>query len=162
MESAALLSEAEAASADALRTENAALRAEVDRLSAALQEASASAREGGGGDVAAAPLDGHAEVHAVHGDAELAHGALPGPDPGAAAACAAPPSFLPAHGLSSEQVHRYSRQLLLPSFGLCAQQGLCSAKVLIIGCGGLGSPAALYLAAAGTFSTRWCTGQPAR
>ena len=60
-----------------------------------------------------------------------------------------PPASWASHGLSKEQVQRYSRQLLLPSFGLQAQQGVCSASVLIVGCGGLGSPAALYLAAAG-------------
>ena len=57
--------------------------------------------------------------------------------------------FEASHGLSKAQVERYSRQLLLPSFGLAAQEGVCSSSVLIVGCGGLGSPAALYLAAAG-------------
>ena len=57
--------------------------------------------------------------------------------------------FDASHGLSKAQVERYSRQLLLPSFGLAAQEGVCSSSVLIVGCGGLGSPAALYLAAAG-------------
>jgi len=41
------------------------------------------------------------------------------------------------------QVERYSRHLLLPSFGIAAQGKLCHCKVLIVGCGGLGSPAAL-------------------
>lgn len=53
------------------------------------------------------------------------------------------------HTLTKEQIERYSRHLLLPSFGLAAQQGVCSSSVLVIGCGGLGSPAALYLAASG-------------
>ena len=50
---------------------------------------------------------------------------------------------------SKEQVARYGRQLLLPELGVSGQRKLLDASVLIIGAGGLGSPAALYLAAAG-------------
>lgn len=53
------------------------------------------------------------------------------------------------HGLTKHQVSRYSRQIVLPSFGVSAQSRLCSGSVLIVGAGGLGSPVALYLAAAG-------------
>ncbi|HWV36225.1 MAG TPA: molybdopterin-synthase adenylyltransferase MoeB [Thermomicrobiales bacterium] len=51
--------------------------------------------------------------------------------------------------LSPEQKRRYSRHLLIPEIGEAGQQKLLDAKVLLIGAGGLGSPAGLYLAAAG-------------
>ncbi len=51
--------------------------------------------------------------------------------------------------MSAEQRERYSRHLLLPEVGTEGQQKLLDAKVLLLGAGGLGSPAALYLAAAG-------------
>ena len=51
--------------------------------------------------------------------------------------------------LSPEQRQRYSRHLLLPEVGADGQQKLLDAKVLLLGAGGLGSPTALYLAAAG-------------
>ena len=51
--------------------------------------------------------------------------------------------------LTAEQRDRYSRHLLLPEVGVEGQQKLLDAKVLLLGAGGLGSPAALYLAAAG-------------
>src|SRR4030088_2663582 len=51
--------------------------------------------------------------------------------------------------LTAEQRERYSRHLLLPEVGMDGQLKLLDAKVLLLGAGGLGSPAALYLAAAG-------------
>ena len=51
--------------------------------------------------------------------------------------------------LSSEQRRRYNRHLILEGFGREAQEKLLQAKVLLVGAGGLGSPVALYLAAAG-------------
>src|SRR5207244_1352798 len=51
--------------------------------------------------------------------------------------------------LSAEQRERYSRHLLIPEVGVEGQLKLLDAKVLLLGAGGLGSPASLYLAAAG-------------
>jgi adenylyltransferase/sulfurtransferase len=52
-------------------------------------------------------------------------------------------------GLSNEEITRYSRHLLIPEVGLEGQRKLKSSSVLVIGTGGLGSPVAMYLAAAG-------------
>ena len=51
--------------------------------------------------------------------------------------------------LSNKQLERYSRNILLKGVGIKGQEKLLSSKVLVIGAGGLGSPAAMYLAAAG-------------
>lgn len=51
--------------------------------------------------------------------------------------------------LSESQIERYSRQIILPQIGGKGQEKLLNASVLIVGAGGLGSPCALYLAAAG-------------
>src|SRR6185503_2712134 len=51
--------------------------------------------------------------------------------------------------LISEELERYSRHLALPEVGLKGQEKLRDASVLVVGAGGLGSPVALYLAAAG-------------
>ena len=51
--------------------------------------------------------------------------------------------------LSNEEIRRYSRHLILPEFGMAGQRRLKEGSVLLIGTGGLGSPLALYLAAAG-------------
>jgi adenylyltransferase/sulfurtransferase len=51
--------------------------------------------------------------------------------------------------LSNEQIRRYARHLILPEIGLEGQKKICATSVLCVGAGGLGSPVALYLAAAG-------------
>ena len=57
--------------------------------------------------------------------------------------------FVQPRALTDVQKQRYSRHLLVPEVGIEGQQKLLDAKVLLIGAGGLGSPSALYLAAAG-------------
>src|SRR4029078_11495378 len=51
--------------------------------------------------------------------------------------------------LNNEEIRRYSRHLILPEVGMVGQKKICSTSVLCIGAGGLGSPVAMYLAAAG-------------
>jgi len=60
-----------------------------------------------------------------------------------------PPLVEPAADLSVDEVRRYSRHLIIPEVGMTGQKRLKNAKVLCVGAGGLGSPALLYLAAAG-------------
>ncbi|EFN55933.1 hypothetical protein CHLNCDRAFT_22673 [Chlorella variabilis] len=105
-----------------LREQNARLQAEVERLKAAV----------------AGPGQQGAQAAAANGAAA--------PD-GAAGSFPAWDGL--RHGLSKDQIARYSRQIVLHSFGVQAQARLCRGSVLIVGAGGLGSPAALYLAAAG-------------
>src|SRR5919202_6850672 len=52
-------------------------------------------------------------------------------------------------GFTNDQIYRYSRHIILPDVGGAGQKKLLKAKVLLVGAGGLGSPIAMYLAAAG-------------
>lgn len=55
----------------------------------------------------------------------------------------------PPNGLTQDMIHRYSRHLVLPSFGVQGQANLLKSSILVVGAGGLGAPALLYFAASG-------------
>src|SRR5690606_23029574 len=73
----------------------------------------------------------------------------PGPRAVTAPARTLPPLVEPGPELTREEAARYARHLALPGVGPEGQRRLAAARVLVVGAGGLGSPALLYLAAAG-------------
>ncbi|KAI4307969.1 hypothetical protein L6164_031093 [Bauhinia variegata] len=68
---------------------------------------------------------------------------------GASEERSSPPTVDSRNGLTPDMIYRYSRHLLLPSFGVEGQANLLKSSILVVGAGGLGSPALLYLAASG-------------
>ncbi len=89
------------------------------------------------------PVEPDSEISIVPSVAGGADGPAGGIAPGVVAA--APEEV----GLSNEEIRRYSRHLIMPEVTLAGQQRLKASSVLLVGAGGLGSPLALYLAAAG-------------
>jgi molybdopterin/thiamine biosynthesis adenylyltransferase/rhodanese-related sulfurtransferase/molybdopterin converting factor small subunit len=93
-------------------------------------------------------IDGEAtRVNA--GDVVALVPSVAGGAPRSNAAASQPQSKPPRPELTPDEVRRYSRHLLLPEFGVAGQRKLKESRVLVVGAGGLGGPAALYLAAAG-------------
>lgn len=82
-------------------------------------------------------------IPSIAGGAEAPAETLRKPGPARVAAAAA------SETLSAEEIRRYSRHFTLPEFGMDGQKKLKASSVLLVGAGGLGSPLALYLAAAG-------------
>ena len=122
----------------ALLEENAALRAQLLELQRKLVELDASAAGNGSSREAAPCPSGTCDSSATR-TSTTSTADRPN----------AERTFVCSHGLTKDQTERYSRHLLLPAFGVAAQERVCRGSVLIVGCGGLGSPAAMYLAAAG-------------
>jgi adenylyltransferase/sulfurtransferase len=140
-----------------MEAENERLQAEVAALRARLAQLEGASGSGGTFEPAATDPAAGGAGGGGGTAADAARRAAPPPAPPAAPPAAPPPapppaagsSYVSPHGLTKVQAERYSRQLLLPAFGPAAQAALCRGSVLIVGCGGLGAPAALYLAAAG-------------
>ena len=96
-------------------------------------------RERGGGDTPVRQGDTVTLVPSIAGGRDGGHPGVPGTMADQAEAV----------GLSNEEIHRYSRHLIMPEVGMEGQKKLKAARVLMVGSGGLGSPVGMYLAAAG-------------